>query len=57
MLTITIRNVGTGTDNAANYAYTVMVNGREIATGEVTGHNRADGWRELVRMVAEEDNT
>ena len=55
MLTINIRNDGTGPDNAANYAYFVLVNSKVIAMGEVKNHNRADGWRELVRRVAEEE--
>ena len=54
MLTINIHNDGTGTDEAANYRYAVIDNNVRIAHGRVTGHNSADGWRELVRRVAEE---
>ena len=53
MLTINIRNDGTGTDAVANYTYCAMVNRKVIAIGEVKNHNCADGWRELVRRVAE----
>jgi len=56
MLTINIRNDGTGTDDAANYAYTVMVNREVIASGEVKDHKRLDGWRALVRQVLRETN-
>ena len=56
MLTINIRNDGTGTDEAANYTYNVMVNRKVIAIGEVKGHQRMDGWRALVRRVLRETN-
>jgi len=53
MLTIEIRNTGTGTDENANYDYSVFVNGSKIASGTVIGHNRADGWPALVKRIAE----
>lgn len=51
MLTINIVNDGTGTDSAANYKYTVAVNDMVIEQGRVTGHDRADNWRKLVKLV------
>lgn len=51
MLTINIVNDQTGTDSAANYKYTVAVNDMVIEQGRVTGHDRADNWRKLVKLV------
>lgn len=51
MLIIHIINDGTGTDDAANYSYGVWINHEKIASGHVKGHNRADGWRALVREL------
>jgi hypothetical protein len=48
-LFLTLHNDGTGTDAAANYTVTVSVNDRIIERGRVEGHNRAHGWRPLVR--------
>jgi len=56
MLTINIRNDGTGTGDAANYTYVVMVNREVIASGEVKDHQRLAGWRALVRQVLRETN-
>jgi len=56
VLTIKIINDGTGTQESANYDYFVYVNGWKIASGHVNGHNRADGWQELLRMIAEQEN-
>jgi len=63
MLLIEIVNDKTGTDQSANYTVRV-VSTRTVSTGQpfgletlalghVTGHNRADGWRKLVRDVAD----
>jgi hypothetical protein len=52
VLTVRIINTGTGTAERANYRYRVDVNGRQIAGGELTGHNRADGWEALVSAIA-----
>lgn len=53
MLILLIQNDGTGTDQAANYTYEVRVNYHVIERGRVEGHNRKDGWRELVRLILE----
>ena len=42
-------------DTAARYGYVVKINYETIATGRIEGHNRADGWRALVRRVVEEE--
>ncbi len=48
MLTIHIHNDGTGSDDSANYDFSVLVNGREIDSGRITGHNRKDDWKTLL---------
>lgn len=50
MLIIKVQNI---TDLAlvSDYRYEVLVNLEVIASGEVQGHVRADGWAELVRKV------
>lgn len=55
MLTIRIHNTGTGTNESANYDYWVYVNQREIAKGEIKGHNRDKGWVKLVGMIVEQE--
>ena len=57
MLHIKIINDGTGTDKDANYLYDVYINARRIASGEILGHDRSDGWRELVEMILEQENS
>lgn len=54
MLIVHVHNEGTRPDNTADYTYKVYVNQKEIASGEVSGHQRSDGWRELLRRVADE---
>lgn len=57
MLTITFHNDGTGDAETGSYNVTVSVNSNIIWKGRVEDHRRADGWRELVRMLVEgEDN-
>lgn len=51
MLTLKIINIG-GTNEQASYRYFVEVNGRQIASDRLTGHNRADGWEALVQAIA-----
>ena len=51
MLQIKILNDATGDDNIANYIYTVMINNREIAKGEIKNHNRKDGWKKLTKKI------
>jgi len=51
MISLHIINDMTGTDASANYTYRVEVNGQQIATGRVEGHNRADDWRALIRRL------
>jgi hypothetical protein len=55
MLTIIIHNDGTGTNESANYDYQVKINSELIASGEIVGHNRDDGWENLVEMVLWEE--
>jgi hypothetical protein len=54
MLTIRIKNDGTGTLETANYDYAVYVNDAVIATGHVDGHERILGWQYLLKQVAED---
>jgi hypothetical protein len=51
MLTIEIINDGTGDTLVGNYRYRALVNGKEIASGEVKGHYRPSGWAALVWQV------
>lgn len=54
MLSITFRNDGTGDAETGHYDVVVAVNGFVLSTERIENHRRADGWRELVRMLAEE---
>ena len=54
MLIILIHNEGTGTDESANYTYEVRVNELTIARGEILGHNRWNGWKNLLQMLLED---
>lgn len=54
MLIIEIINDGTGTNEDTNYTYKVFVNTEGIAFGEVRGHNRDEGWTELLRQILDE---
>ena len=56
MLTIEIKNDGTGTERNANYVYVVLANDEVIETGSIKGHNRADGWRYLVTLIGTPPN-
>ena len=53
MLIITIHNDG-GTNESSNYTYVVSVNKKVICAGEVKGHNRDDGWENLLEMIVKE---
>ena len=55
MLIITFRNDGTGTQEVGNYEVSVRINSFELERTRIEGHKRADGWRELVRMLLEDD--
>jgi hypothetical protein len=54
MLTIYIRNIKTVKD-ISDYEYLVMVNAEKIAEGKIKGHKRADGWKPLVKRIAENE--
>jgi hypothetical protein len=51
MLTILIHNDGTGTEKVGNYTYEVWINREVIEKGDITGHVRKNGWRELVHKL------
>ena len=51
MLIIKIVNDATGTNTDANYRYQVLVNDTVIESGEVKGHDRRKGWRNLVKTL------
>jgi hypothetical protein len=51
MLIILIHNDGTGTDRIGNYTYEVRINQKVIENGDITGHVRKNGWRELVHKL------
>lgn len=52
MLIVKIQNT-TALAPVSDYRYEVLVNLEVIASGEVKGHVRANGWAELVRKVIE----
>lgn len=51
MLILNIKNIGGGDSNAI-YDVTVHINTREIWQGKVGGHNRAEGWENLIAKIA-----
>jgi len=55
MLTLNIQNDGTGTDLIGNYRYEVKVNLHVVASGEVKGHWRPNGWPMLVETIAQQE--
>ena len=56
MLIILFRNDGTGDQETGNYEVTVRVNHFELERTRIEGHKRSDGWRELVRMLVDDDD-
>ena len=52
MLIVLVHNDGTGTEEIANYDYEVRINHDVIAHGQIVDHNRGDGWRALLREIA-----
>ena len=55
MLLVTFHNDGTGDQDTGNYEVTVSINTATISRERIKGHKRSDGWRELVRLLAEND--
>jgi len=55
MLIITFQNMVTKND-VADYDWRVYINGTEIEFGRLCGHNREDGWVELVKMLVTQQN-
>lgn len=53
LLTLKLYNTLEGTNENAVYRYAVFVNDTQIVEGEFSGHNRNDGWAELVRGIAQ----
>lgn len=53
MLIVEIQNTAEGTNENACYRYSVFVNHKKIECGYIVGHNRDDGWAELVKSIAE----
>jgi hypothetical protein len=51
MLIIKIQNDGTGDVKIGNYRYQILVNSTLIESGEVKGHKRVRGWKNLVSML------
>lgn len=52
MLIVEAVRIMTGKDRLADYRARVLVNETPIWTGKVLGHDRDNGWTELVRMIA-----
>lgn len=55
MLTIKFHNDGTGDKETGNYNVAVWVNLELVSVERTEGHKRADGWRALVKMLAENE--
>ncbi len=53
MLIVLIHNDGTGTEEIANYDYEVRINHEVIERGCINDHHRKDGWRPLIREIAD----
>jgi len=53
MLTVLIGNVS-DLAPVSDYVYSVSVNGERISQGIVRGHRREDGWKALLKKIAEE---
>ena len=54
-LIVVLTNDGTGTDESANYRWSVRVNGRILFSGRTTGHNRKGGvWGLLGQLAIEQ---
>ena len=56
MLIIKIQNDGTGTVEVGNYRYHVLINQTVIESGAVTGHNRREGWQQLLLDLVKQSN-
>lgn len=52
MLHLHIRNTCTGTPQVGNYNWHLYCNEELVESGNVNGHERSKGWRDLVRMIA-----
>lgn len=52
MLIITFHNDGTGDVIEGNYDYSVYINKDLIYTGRLEGHNRLDGWQDLIHILS-----
>lgn len=51
MLIIKVTNDDTGDERVGNYDYAVLVGSTIIAEGRVDGHERSQGWKELIRKL------
>jgi hypothetical protein len=54
MLSVYIRNIRT-VKGIADYEYLVFTNAEKIAEGKIKKHNRADGWKPLMKRIAENE--
>jgi hypothetical protein len=54
MITLCIKNDGTGNAEVGNYSYVLMDNGKLIYEGRVENHIRCRGWRGLLLQLAME---
>lgn len=53
MFSLYVRNISQCAP-VSDYEYVAMVNAETIGGGTIKGHKRAEGWRELVRKIAEQ---
>jgi hypothetical protein len=57
MLIITLHNKETDERGYSNYDYKVYINRSLIASGQVIGHKRTDGWQKLVKLMLKQDRS
>ena len=53
MLTVTAVNVTSPGKGLATYSVRVEINKELIWEGSVEGHDRSNGWQDLLRMIAD----
>lgn len=56
MLIITFHNISPDGEQICDYDYQVRVNNDVIADGRIEGHERDNGWVELVRRLVLTEN-
>lgn len=53
MLHLTIHNDSTGSDDIGNYNCNVYINKSLLASFRIENHNRAGGWKKLIKSCSD----